>query len=158
AVRGFALGGGAELAMACDMVIAGDDARFGQPEVRIGVIPGAGGTQRLARAAGRARAMELVLTGRSMDAAEAERLGIVTAIVPSADVLERALELAAGIAALPTLAVRAAKAAVNATQALPLDEGLRFERARFEALFATDDRAEGMLAFIEKRAPAWKGR
>jgi len=158
AVRGFALGGGAELAMACDMLVAAEDAQLGQPEIRIGAIPGAGGTQRLARAAGRARAMELVLTGRRIGAAEADAMGLVTAIVPGPEVLERALELASAIAAMPPLAVRAAKAAVNATQQLPLDEGLRFERDRFEALFETEDLREGMVAFLEKRAPAWKGR
>ena len=158
AVRGFALGGGAELAMACDMLIAGEDAQLGQPEVKIGVIPGAGGTQRLARAVGRARAMELVLTGRRIGAAEAAAMGLVTAVVPAAEVLDRALTLAAEIAALPPLAVRAAKAAVNAAQAMPLDEGLRFERDEFERLFGTDDQAEGMLAFLEKRNPVWKGR
>ncbi|HEX5827251.1 MAG TPA: enoyl-CoA hydratase-related protein [Candidatus Limnocylindrales bacterium] len=158
AVRGYALGGGAELAMACDMLIAADDAVFGQPEISIGVIPGAGGTQRLARAVGRARAMELVLTGRRFGAAEAERLGLVTVLVPADEVLPRALVIAAEIAAKPVHAVRAAKAAVNATQALPLDEGLRFERDRFEELFDTEDRDEGMLAFLEKRPPAWRHR
>ena len=158
AVRGFALGGGAELAMACDMLVAAEDAQFGQPEIRIGAIPGAGGTQRLARAAGRARAMELVLTGRRIGAAEAEAMGIVTAVVPSTEVLDRALDLASAIAAMPPLAVRAAKAAVNATQQLSLDDGLRFERDRFEALFETEDLREGMVAFLEKRPPVWKGR
>jgi enoyl-CoA hydratase/carnithine racemase len=158
AVRGFALGGGAELAMACDMLIAGDDARFGQPEVNLGVIPGAGGTQRLARAIGRARAMELVLTGRRIEAAEAERMGLVTAVVPATETVPAALDLAARIAAMPPLAVRAAKAAVNASQELPLADGLRFERARFEELFGTEDQREGMAAFMDKRAPAWKGR
>ncbi len=158
AVRGFALGGGLELAMACDMLIAGDDAQLGQPEIGIGVIPGAGGTQRLTRAVGRARAMELVLTGRRIGAAEAERMGLVTAVVPAADVVTAALDLGARIAALPPLAMRAAKAAVNAAQELSLADGLRFERDRFEALFATEDQREGMIAFLEKRAPAWKGR
>jgi enoyl-CoA hydratase len=158
AVRGFALGGGCELAMACDMLVAGDDAQFGQPEIRLGVIPGAGGTQRLARAIGRARAMELVLTGRRISAAEADRLGLVTMVVPAAETLARALELAGRVAAMPALAVQAAKASINATQALPLDEGLRYERARFEALFATEDRDEGMVAFLEKRPPAWRHR
>jgi enoyl-CoA hydratase len=158
AVRGYALGGGAELAMACDMLIAGDDLKLGQPEVGIGVIPGAGGTQRLARAAGRARAMELVLTGRRIGAEEAVGLGLVTEVVPAAEVLERALELASAIAALPPLAVRAAKAAVNASQALSLDDGLRFERDQFEALFASEDQREGMAAFLEKRSPVWRGR
>ena len=158
AVRGFALGGGAELAMACDMLIAGEDAKFGQPEIKLGVIPGAGGTQRLARAAGRARAMELVLTGRVIGVAEAERMGLVTAVVPAAEVLDRALALASDIAAMPRLAVEAAKAAVNATQALPLDEGLRYERDQFEALFDTEDQTEGMVAFLQKRPPEWRGR
>lgn len=158
AVRGFVLGGGAELAMACDMLVAGDNAQFGQPEVRIGIIPGAGGTQRLARAIGRARAMELILTGRRINAAEADRMGLVTMVVPAAETVAKALELAAKIAAMPRLAVQAAKAAVNAAQALPLDEGLRYERDRFEALFATEDQREGMIAFLEKRPAAWRHR
>jgi enoyl-CoA hydratase len=158
AVRGFALGGGCELAMACDLLIAGDDAKLGQPEILIGVIPGAGGTQRLARAIGKARAMELVLTGRRIDAPEADRLGLVTAVVPADETLHRALELAGKIAALPPLAVQAAKAAVNATQDLPLAQGLRAERDRFEALFATQDQREGMAAFLEKRPATWRGR
>ncbi len=158
AVRGFALGGGAELAMACDMLVAGDDAQLGQPEVGIGVIPGAGGTQRLTRAIGRPRAMEAVLTGRRIGAAEADRLGLVTAVVPADQTVEHALELATRIAQLPPLAVRAAKAAVNASQDLGLADGLRFERDQFEALFDTDDRTEGMTAFLHKRKPAWTGR
>ncbi len=158
AVRGFALGGGCELAMACDMLIAGDDAAFGQPEILIGVIPGAGGTQRLARAIGKERAMELILTGRRIDAAEADRLGLVTAVVPAEETLGRALELAGRIAALPPLAVRAAKAAVIVTQDLPLTDGLRAERDGFEALFGTEDQREGMTAFLEKRPAAWRGR
>ena len=158
AVRGFALGGGCELAMACDMLIAGDDAKFGQPEILIGVIPGAGGTQRLARAIGKARAMELVLTGRRIDAAEADRLGLVTRVVPAAETVATALELAATIAAMPPLAVRAAKAAVRDGQDLALADGLRYERDRFEALFATDDQREGMAAFLEKRRATWTGR
>ena len=158
AVRGYALGGGCELAMACDIVVAGDDAVFGQPELSIGVIPGAGGTQRLARAIGRARAMDLVLSGRHVRADEAERLGIVSVVVPAAAVLETALDRAAAIAALPVESVRAAKAAVNAAQQLPLDEGLRFERERFEALFDTHDQEEGMIAFLEKRPPVWRHR
>ncbi len=158
AVRGYALGGGCELAMACDIVVAGDDAVFGQPELSIGVIPGAGGTQRLARAVGRARAMDLVLSGRQVRADEAERLGIVSVVVPAAEVLETALDRATAIAALPVEAVRAAKAAVNAAQRLPLDEGLRFERERFEALFDTHDQEEGMVAFLEKRPPVWRHR
>ena len=158
AVRGFALGGGCELAMACDMLIAGDDARFGQPEILIGVMPGSGGTQRLSRAGGRARAMELVLTGRRIDATEADRLGLVTRVVPAAETLASALALAATVAAMPPLAVQAAKAAVNAAQELPLAAGLRHERDRFEALFATEDQREGMAAFLEKRKAVWTGR
>ena len=158
AVRGFALGGGCELAMACDMLVAGDDAKFGQPEILIGVIPGAGGTQRLARAIGKARAMELVLTGRRIDAAEADRLGLVTKVVPAAETVTAALELAAIIASMPPLAIAAAKAAVSATQERPLAQGLRYERERFEALFTTDDQREGMAAFLEKRRATWTGR
>jgi enoyl-CoA hydratase len=158
AVRGYALGGGCELAMACDIIVAGDDAVFGQPELSIGVIPGAGGTQRLARAVGRARAMDLVLTGRQVRADEAERLGIVSVVVPAAEVLDAALDRASAIAALPVEAVRAAKAAVNAAQQMPRDEGLRFERDRFEALFDTHDHEEGMVAFLEKRPPVWRHR
>jgi enoyl-CoA hydratase len=158
AVRGYALGGGCELAMACDIVVAGADAVFGQPELSIGVIPGAGGTQRLARAVGRARAMDVVLTGRQIRADEAERLGIVSVVVPAADVLDAALDRAAVIASLPVEAVRAAKASVNAAQQLPLDEGLRFERDRFYALFDTEDQEEGMVAFLEKRPPVWRHR
>jgi enoyl-CoA hydratase len=158
AVRGFALGGGCELAMACDMLVAGDDAQFGQPEILIGVIPGAGGTQRLARAVGRAKAMELVLTGRRLDAVEAERLGLVTTVVPAAETVTAALDLAAKVASMPPLAVRAAKAAVNAAQQLPLVDGLRYERDRFEALFATADQREGMAAFLDKRTADWSGR
>ena len=158
AVRGFALGGGCELALLCDVVVAGDDATFGQPEIKLGVIPGAGGTQRLTRAVGRARAMELILTGRSIDAREAERLGLVSRVVPAEETLDRALELAGRIAALPPIAVRAAKAAVNAAQELPLSEGLARERQAFFGLFATTDQKEGMAAFAEKRPPRWTGR
>jgi enoyl-CoA hydratase len=158
AVRGFALGGGCELALLCDLVVAADDATFGQPEIKLGVIPGAGGTQRLTRAVGKARAMELILTGRSIDAREAERLGMVGRVVPAEETLDRALELAGRIAALPPLAVRAAKAAVNAAQELPLSQGLAYERRAFFALFATEDQKEGMAAFAEKRSPRWTGR
>jgi enoyl-CoA hydratase len=158
AVRGFALGGGCELALLCDVVIAGDDATFGQPEIKLGVIPGAGGTQRLTRSIGKARAMELILTGRSIDAREAERLGLVSRVVPAEETLDRALELAGRIAALPPIAVRAAKAAVNAAQELPLSEGLARERQAFFGLFSTADQKEGMAAFVEKRSPRWTGR
>ncbi len=158
AVRGFALGGGCELAMLCDLVVAGDDARFGQPEIRLGVIPGAGGTQRLTRAIGKARAMELILTGRTIDAREAERLGLVSLVVPAEETLDRALELGMTIAGMPALAVRAAKAAVNAAAELPLGEGLALEQRTFFGLFATDDQKEGMLAFAEKRPATWMGR
>ena len=158
AVRGFALGGGCELAMTCDLIVAADDARFGQPEIRIGVMPGAGGTQRLTRAVGVARAMELVLTGRTMDAGEALAAGLVTSVVPAGEVVERALALADQIASMPPLAVRAAKRSVLAAAELPLSAGLRAEREAFFDLFATADQREGMQAFQEKRSPTWTGR
>jgi enoyl-CoA hydratase len=158
AVRGYALGGGCELALACDLIVAGDDAQFGQPEIRLGVIPGAGGTQRLARAIGKARAMELILTGRTMSAHEAHAAGLVNRVVPAEATLEAALDLAAAIAAQPPLALRAAKEAVRLAFELPLSAGLAFERRAFALLFATEDRREGMEAFVEKRAPRWKGR
>jgi enoyl-CoA hydratase len=158
AVRGFALGGGCELAMTCDLIVAGDDARFGQPEIRIGVMPGAGGTQRLTRAIGTARAMELVLTGRMIDAHEAREAGLVTTVVAAADVVDAALELGDTIASMPPLAVRAAKRSVLAAAELPLSAGLRAEREAFFDLFATEDQREGMRAFQEKRPPTWTGR
>lgn len=158
AVRGFALGGGCELAMACDMIVAGDDATFGQPEIRLGVMPGAGGTQRLTRAIGQARSMELILTGRSMRAHEAEAAGLVTRVVPAEATLDAALELAEQVASMPPLAVRAAKAAIRAAAEGPLSAGLAAERESFFALFDTDDQAEGMAAFTDKRAPVWTGR
>ena len=158
AVSGFALGGGNELAMLCDMVVASETAQFGQPEIRIGVIPGAGGTQRLTRAIGKARAMELVLTGRSLSATEAFAAGLLTRVVPVELYLQEALALASQVAAMPPLAVRLAKEAVNKAFELPLQEAMEFERRNFYLLFGSEDRAEGMAAFVEKRAPQWKGR
>ena len=158
AVRGYALGGGCELAMACDMIVAADDAVFGQPEIRIGVMPGAGGTQRLTRALGKARAMELILTGRNLSAREAEAHGLVTRVVAREETLGAALDLAGEVAAMPPLAVRAAKEAVNRAFELSLEAGLEFERRNFFLLFSSDDQKEGMAAFVEKRKPNWKGR
>jgi enoyl-CoA hydratase len=158
AVRGVALGGGCELAMVCDMIVAADDAQFGQPEIRLGVMPGAGGTQRLTRAIGKAKAMELILTGRNMSAREAEAHGLVTRVVPAEATLDSALELAARIAAMPPVAVIAAKEAVNRSFELPLEAGLEFERRSFFLLFASDDQQEGMAAFTEKRPASWSGR
>jgi enoyl-CoA hydratase len=158
AVRGFALGGGCELAMTCDMIVAGEDAQFGQPEIKLGVMPGAGGTQRLTRAVGKARAMELVLTGRMLGAREAEAAGLVTTVVPSEATVPAALGLAARIAAMPPVAVLAAKAAVNRAEELSLEAGLEFERRSFYLLFDTEDQKEGMAAFGDKRKPAWRGR
>jgi len=158
AVRGFALGGGCELAMSCDLIVAGDDARFGQPEISIGVMPGAGGTQRLTRAIGVARAMEMILTGRTMRADEAFAAGLVTRVAPTAETIESALQLADSIAAMPPLAARAAKRSVLAAAELPLAAGLRAEREAFFDLFATADQREGMRAFQEKRRPTWTGR
>jgi enoyl-CoA hydratase len=158
AVRGYALGGGCELAMACDLIVAGEDAQFGQPEIKLGVIPGAGGTQRLTRAIGKARAMELILTGRSITAAEAQAAGLVSLVVPTEETLDRALELAGRIAAMPPIAVRAAKAMVNRVFDSTLTEGLADERRAFFGLFGTDDQEEGMVAFTEKRTPIWRGR
>jgi enoyl-CoA hydratase len=158
AVRGFALGGGCELAMSCDLIVAGEDAQFGQPEIKLGVMPGAGGTQRLTRAIGKAKAMELILTGRNMTAREAEAHGLVSLVVPSEATVQAALELAGRIAAMPPVAVIAAKAAVNRAEELSLEEGLESERRNFYLLFDTEDQAEGMAAFVEKRPPHWKGR
>ena len=156
AVSGFALGGGCELAMMCDIIIAAETARFGQPEIRLGIIPGIGGTQRLARAVGKAKAMDLILTGRMMDAAEAERSGLVARVVPAAALREEALKLAATIADMPRAAVVAAKAAVASAFETTLAEGIRAERQAFYALFATADQKEGMAAFVEKRPPEFK--
>ena len=158
AVRGFALGGGCELAMACDMVVAAEDATFGQPEIRLGVMPGAGGTQRLTRAIGKARAMELVLTGRTMSAQEADAHGLITRVVPAEATVDAALELAARIAAMPPLAIRAAKASILDAAERSLADGLARERETFFRLFDTQDQAEGMAAFTEKRPPVWSGR
>jgi enoyl-CoA hydratase len=158
AVRGFALGGGCELAMSCDMIVAADDAQFGQPEIKLGVMPGAGGTQRLTRAIGKARAMELILTGRTMPAREAEAAGLLTKVVPAAETLDAALEIAARIAAQPPVAVMEAKQAILRAHELSLSAGLDFERRAFFMLFATDDQTEGMRAFTEKRPPGWTGR
>lgn len=157
AVNGFALGGGCELAMLCDMIIASETAQFGQPEIKIGVIPGAGGTQRLTRAVGKALAMEMILTGRFISAEEAFRAGLVNKVVPEGSCLEEALELARQIAVMPPLAVRMAKEAVLKAFEMPLEEGLQFERKNFYFLFATQDQKEGMKAFMEKRKARFKG-
>jgi enoyl-CoA hydratase len=153
AVAGFALGGGCELAMMCDFIIAADNAKFGQLEIKLGIIPGIGGTQRLTRAVGKAKAMDLILTGRMMDAAEAERSGLVARVVPAASLMEEAMKVAETIAALSQPSLLAAKEAVNRSFETSLAEGVRFERRVFHALFATKDRKEGMTAFIEKRPP-----
>ncbi len=158
AVAGFALGGGCELAMHCDLIIAADNAKFGQPEIKIGVIPGIGGTQRLVRAVGKAKAMEMILTGRMMDAAEAEHSGLVARVVPAASLMEEAMKVADTIANLSLPSVLAAKEAVNRAFESPLAEGVVFERRIFHSLFATEDQKEGMKAFVEKRKPKWKNR
>jgi enoyl-CoA hydratase len=158
AVRGVALGGGCELAMLCDIIVAGDDATFGQPEIRLGLIPGAGGSQRLTRAVGKARAMDMVLTGRTIDADEAAAHGLVSRVVPAAATLEAALALAATVAAMPQIATVAAKEAVNRAFELPLEAGLEFERRTFYLMFATEDMHEGASAFLDKRSPQWRGR
>ena len=158
AVRGFALGGGCELAMACDMIVAAEDATFGQPEIRLGVMPGAGGTQRLTRAIGKARAMEIILTGRTMTAQEADTHGLITRVVPAEATVDVALELAGRIATMPPVAVRAAKAAILDAGERSLGQGLTREREAFFRLFDTQDQAEGMAAFTEKRPPIWSGR
>ena len=158
AVSGYALGGGCELALACDMIVAAEGAEFGQPEILLGIIPGGGGTQRLARVMGKQRAMELVLTGRRIEAAEARELGIVTSVAPADGWLEAALELAARVAERPPLAVRMAKQAVLAAEETPLSAGLDQERRLYELAMATEDRVEGMNAFLEKRKPEFRGR
>jgi enoyl-CoA hydratase len=158
AVAGFALGGGCELAMMCDFILAADNARFGQPEIKLGVLPGAGGTQRLTRFVGKSKAMEMVLTGRMMDAAEAERAGLVSRVLPASELLPEALKVAEQIAALSRPAVMMAKEAVNRAYETTLAEGVRFERRLFHSTFALEDQKEGMQAFTEKRAPKFQNR
>ncbi len=158
AVSGFALGGGCELAMMCDFIIAADNAKFGQPEIKLGIIPGAGGTQRLTRAVGKAKAMDLILTGRMMDAAEAERSGLVARVVAPEKLMEEALGAARRMAAMSPVAVAMAKEAVNVAFETTLREGVRFERRMFLSLFGTPDQQEGMSAFVEKRKPVFTPR
>ena len=158
AVAGFALGGGCEVAMMCDIVIAAENARFGQPEINLGTMPGAGGTQRLARFIGKAKAMDLCLTGRMMDAAEAERAGLVSRIVPAAELLSEAVKVAERIAGMSRPIAMMVKEAVNRAYETTLAEGVRFERRLFHSTFATEDQKEGMAAFIAKRKPAFKNR
>src|ERR1700730_2323483 len=158
AVAGFALGGGCELAMMCDFIIAADNAKFGQPEIKLGIIPGIGGTQRLARAVGKAKAMDLVLTGRMMDAAEAERSGLVARVVPAARLMEEAIKVAETIAAMSQPSLLAAKEAVNRSFETSLAEGMKFERRVFHSLFATADQKEAMAAFVAKQPPKFGNR
>jgi len=158
AVSGFCLGGGCELALACDLIVASESAQFGQPEINIGVIPGAGGTQRLTRALGKSKAMEMILTGRYLTAREAEQFGLTARVVPVEVYLDEALKLANEIATRPPVAVRFAKEAINKAFESSLSEGLEFERRLFYFLFATDDQKEGMRAFVEKRKAAWTGK
>ena len=158
AVNGFALGGGCELAMMADFIIASENAKFGQPEIKLGVAPGMGGSQRLTRAVGKAKAMDMCLSGRMMDAGEAERSGLVSRVVPLADLLDTALKAAAEIAAMPPLAAMMNKEMVNLAFETTLDQGLLAERRMFQLLTATEDKAEGMAAFVEKRAGVWKGK
>jgi enoyl-CoA hydratase/carnithine racemase len=157
-VSGYALGGGCELALSCDMIVASDTAEFGQPEILLGIIPGAGGTQRLTRIIGKHRAMELMLTGRRIDAQEAHRIGIVNQVAGRKEWLDKAVELAEVVARRPPIAVRLAKQAVLAAEETSLSAGLEHERRLYELAMATDDRVEGMTAFIEKRRPEFKGR
>ena len=158
AVAGFALGGGCEVAMMCDFILAGDNAKFGQPEITIGTIPGAGGTQRLTRAIGKSKAMEMCLTGRMMDAAEAERAGLVSRIIPVAELVDEAVKVAGKIANLSRPIVMLCKEAVNAAFETGLAQGITFERRLFHSTFATEDQKEGMAAFVEKRKPAFKNK
>ena len=158
AVAGYALGGGCEMAMMCDFILAADNARFGQPEINLGILPGAGGTQRLTRSVGKSKAMEMSLTGRTMDAAEAERAGLVSRIVPVDELVDEAVKTAETIARQSRPAVYMAKEAIDRAYETPLREGVLFERRMFHAAFATEDRAEGMAAFIEKRQPRFRNR
>jgi enoyl-CoA hydratase len=158
AVAGYALGGGCELAMMCDIVIAADTAKFGQPEIKLGVIPGAGGTQRLPRAVGKSKAMDMILTARNMDAQEAERAGLVSRIVPAGKLLDEALAVASTIGEFSLPVVMAAKESINRAYESALAEGVLFERRAFHSLFATEDQKEGMRAFVEKRKPSFKHR
>ena len=158
AVAGFALGGGCELAMMCDFIIAADNAKFGQPEIKLGIIPGAGGTQRLPRAVGKAKAMDMILTGRMMDAAEADRAGLVSRVVPAAELLDVTFAAAQAICELGGPAVMMAKESINRAYESPLAEGILFERRAFHSLFATEDQKEGMAAFVAKRKAGFKGR
>ncbi|HET7817564.1 MAG TPA: enoyl-CoA hydratase-related protein, partial [Sphingomicrobium sp.] len=158
AVAGFALGGGCEVAMMADFIIAADSARFGQPEIKLGVTPGMGGSQRLTWAVGKAKAMEMCLTGRMMDAAEAERSGLVATVVPAAELLDEAMKTAEAVAAMPPLAAMACKEMVNAAFETTLQQGVLLERRLFNGLFGTEDQKEGMAAFVEKRPGKWKGR
>ena len=156
AVAGFALGGGCELAMMCDFILAADTAKFGQPEIKLGVMPGAGGTQRLTRFVGKSKSMEMCLTGRMMDAAEAERSGLVSRVVPATDLMAEAMKAAETIAAMSLPAVMMTKESVNRAYETTLTEGVRFERRVFHSMFATADQKEGMAAFAEKRKATWK--
>ena len=158
AVAGYALGGGCEIAMMCDIILAADNAKFGQPEITLGVLPGAGGTQRLTRLVGKSKAMEMCLTGRMMDAAEAERSGLVARVVPSAQLMEEAVKVAERIAGMSAPIALMVKECVNRAYETTLAEGIRFERRLFHAAFATDDQKEGMAAFVEKRQPAFRNR
>ena len=158
AVAGFALGGGCELAMMCDIIIAADNAKFGQPEIKLGVMPGVGGTQRLTRFVGKAKAMDMCLTGRIMDAAEAERSGLVTRVVPADRLIDEALRTAQTIASMSRPVVMMTKESINRAYETTLAEGIRFERRVFHSMFALEDQKEGMTAFVEKRSPAFKHR
>ncbi|MDP1626099.1 enoyl-CoA hydratase [Parvibaculum sp.] len=158
AVAGYALGGGCELAMMCDFIIAGDNAKFGQPEIKLGVMPGAGGTQRLTRFVGKSKAMEMCLTGRMMDAEEAERSGLVSRVVPAGELMDEVLKVAQTVAGMSLPIAMMTKESVNRAYETTLSEGVRFERRLFHSMFATDDQTEGMAAFVEKRSPQFRNR